>query len=133
MSMKSPLYFDNYVMQKMMFEHVFQVQLILVLSVLMYQYDLSILVLKTKGEKADCNQSNHWQSLTIIGNHWQSLAIIDNHWQSLTIIGNHWQSLTIFDNHWQSLTIIDNQKYFIFNHFLRYCTDKTVLFGPVWR
>jgi hypothetical protein len=62
-----------------------------------------------KGEKADCNQSNHWQSLTIIDNLWQSLAIIGNHWQSLTIFGNHWQSFAIIRNLWQSLKIFDNQ------------------------
>jgi len=46
MSMESILYFEYYVMQKMLFEHVFQVELILVLLVLMYRHVLSILILK---------------------------------------------------------------------------------------
>ena len=71
----------------------------------------------SKGEKADCNQSNHWQSCIY------SLIKHDCHFaewckQQVTsekaevhylivkiakaIIGNHWQSLTIIDNHWQS-------------------------------
>ena len=51
-----------------------------------------------KGEKADCNQSNHWELYGITGNRWQSLAINGNHWESLAIVGNQWESLWIKEN-----------------------------------
>ncbi len=80
-----------------------------------YLFFLSLCLYKNpKGEKADCNQSNHWQScINSLIKHdchfaewWKQQVISEKaevHYLIVkiakAIIGNHWQSLTIFDNH----------------------------------